>query len=130
MQLLEITEVERNHELLLMVKNLRELGASPFPYIILVVPHSLPAKLIKEEHFVLTDLFKLNPGSSSQASSAQEDQVEATKGTLVRSARATQPQSPRPARQSAKKKKENKTLGLEKRRQSAPGWKTSWTGRA
>ena len=46
-RLLEITEAEHNHELLLTVKNLRELGSSPFPYIILVVPRSLPTKLIK-----------------------------------------------------------------------------------
>ena len=108
-RLLEITEVEHNHELLLMVRNLRELGASPFPYIILVVPSSLPAELIKGEHFVLIDLLKLNLGSSSQAVSGQEDQVGAATGTLVRSARASQPQSPWPIPRPAKKKKENKT---------------------
>ena len=64
-QLLEITEVECNHELLLTTKNLRELGPNPFPYIIPVVPRLLPVELIKGEHFVLTDLFKLNPGNSS-----------------------------------------------------------------
>ena len=64
-RLLEITEVERNHELLLTVKNLRVLGTSPFPYIIFIVPRSLPAELNKGEHFVLVDLFKLNPSSSS-----------------------------------------------------------------
>ena len=67
-----------------MAKNLRELGASPFPYIISVVPRSFPAYLIKGEHFVLADLFKLNPGSSSQVISAQEDQAKTFKGTLVR----------------------------------------------
>ena len=66
-QLLEIIEVERNHELLLTVRNLRELGTSPFPYIIFIVAHSLPSELIEGEHFVLADLLKLNPGSSSQA---------------------------------------------------------------
>ena len=92
-----------------MAKNLRELGASPFPYIISVVPRSFPAYLIKGEHFVLVELFKLNPGSSSQVISAQEDQVKTFKGTLVRFGRATQPQSPRPAPKSIKKKKENRT---------------------
>ena len=58
-------EAEHNHELLLTARNLRELGASPFPYNIPVVPRSLPAKLIEGEHFVLANLFKLNPGSSS-----------------------------------------------------------------
>ena len=98
--MLEITEVQHNRELLLTVKNLRELGASPFPYIIPIVPLSLPVELIKREHFVLADLFKLNPGSSSQVFSVQKDQEEAAKRTLVRYARATQPQSPRPADES------------------------------
>ena len=49
------------------MKNLQELGASPFPYIVPVLPHPLPAKLVKGEHFVLTDLLKLILGSSSQA---------------------------------------------------------------
>ena len=64
-RLLEITEVEYNHELLLTTTNLRELGASPFPYIIPIVPCSLPVELIEGEHFVLADLCKLRPGSSS-----------------------------------------------------------------
>ena len=61
-RLLEITEVERDHELLLTVKNLRELGSSPFPYIIPTVPRSLPTEVIEGEHFVLVDLLKLVPG--------------------------------------------------------------------
>ena len=69
----------------------------------------MPTELIKGAHFVLADLFKLNPGSSSQAVSISNDQAEATKGVLVKSARATQPQSPRPAPRLAKKKKENRT---------------------
>ena len=106
--MLEIKEVERNHELLLTVGNLRELGTSPFPYIIPIVPHSLPIELIEIEHFVFADLFNLNSGNSSQEVSAQEDQTEATTGTLVRSSRATQPQSPQPSPRPKKKKKENK----------------------
>ena len=43
--LLEITEGERNHELLLSVKILRELGVSPFPYKVPVIPRSLPEEL-------------------------------------------------------------------------------------
>ena len=64
------------------------------PALSLTLSPSFPLELIKGEHFVLADLSKLNLGSSSQAVSAQEDQAEATKGTLVRSTRATQPQSP------------------------------------
>ena len=87
-------EVERNHELLLTVKNLRELGGSPFPYIIPIVPRSSPAEVIEGEHFVLTDLLKLVPNSSSQEISSQEDQTEAAIKTLVSPARVARPQSP------------------------------------
>ena len=68
-RLLEITERQRNHELLLSIKNLWELGASPSPYIVTVLPRSLPAELVKGEHFVLTDLLKLMSGRSSQVDS-------------------------------------------------------------
>ena len=84
------------------------MGSSPFPYIIPIVPCSLPTELIKGEHFVHADLFKLVPGSSSHVVFAQEDQAKATKGTLVRSARVSQPQSPPLAPQSTKKRKETR----------------------
>ena len=77
-------EAERNHDLLLKAMNLQELGANPFPYIIPVVPLSFPIELIEGENFVLIDLLKLNPGSSSQAVSSQEDQAGAATGTLVK----------------------------------------------
>ena len=51
----------------------------------------------------------MNSGSSSQAVSGQEDEVGATTGTLVRSALASLPQSPRLIPPSAKKKKQNNT---------------------
>ena len=64
-QLLEITERERHHELLLFVKKLQELGASPSPYIVSVLPSPLPSEVVKGEHFVLVDLLRLFPGGSS-----------------------------------------------------------------
>ena len=82
-RILEITEGERNHELLLFVKNLQELSASPFPYIVPVIPHPLLAELVRGEHFVLTDLLKSIPGSSSQAGESQEPQAEMALGALV-----------------------------------------------
>ena len=94
---MEKIEAERNHELLLMVRNLGELAACAFPYIIPVVPLSLPIELIEGEHFVLVDLCKSSPGSSSRAIAAQEDPVEAATGASVRSVRIAQPQSPQPA---------------------------------
>ena len=102
-RLLEITEAERNHELLLTVKNLRELGGSPFPYIIPIVPRSLPVEVIKGEHFVLANLLKLVPDSFSQPIPTLEDQTRAAARTLVRSDHVTHPQSPQAAPQPAKK---------------------------
>ena len=57
-RLLKINERERNHELLLSVKNVQELGTSPFPDIVPVIPRPLPEELIKGEHFILVDLLK------------------------------------------------------------------------
>ena len=41
-KLLEISERERHHEILLTTKNLHELSCSPYPYIIPVIPRPLP----------------------------------------------------------------------------------------
>ena len=68
-RLLEITERELNHELLLFAKNLQELSATPFPYIVPVLPRPLPEELVKDEHFVLVDLLKSILGSSSHVDS-------------------------------------------------------------
>ena len=56
-RLLEITKRECN-ELLLLVKNLQELGSSPFPYIAPVIPCPLPREVVGGEHFVIADLLK------------------------------------------------------------------------
>ena len=79
-RLLEINEGERNHEFLLSMKNLWELGANPFPYIVPVIPHQLPAELVKGEHFTLFNILKSIPSSTAQAGSTQ---VEITKRSLV-----------------------------------------------
>ena len=81
-RLVEITKRERN-ELLLLVKYLQELGSNPFPYIALVIPHLPPEVVVKGEHFVLVDLLKSIPSSSSQARSARDPQAEIAKGVLV-----------------------------------------------
>ena len=82
-RLLEITEVEHNHELLLSMKNLWEFGASPFSYIVPVIPPSFPEELVKGEHFVVADLLNSISGSSSQVGSIEEPQVEIFEGALV-----------------------------------------------
>ena len=72
------------------MKNLRELGSTPFPYIIPVIPRSLLEELVEGEHFVLVDLLLSIPGSSSQAGSVEEPQAEITEGALVNLARPDQ----------------------------------------
>ena len=63
-----------------------------------VLPHPLPAELVKGEHIVLADLLKLIPGSSSQEDSGPEP--------LVRSNYIpSSTQDPKPAPQAAKEKK-------------------------
>ena len=99
--MLEITKRESNHELLLSAKNLHELGPSP-----------LSKELVKGEHFILADLLKSIPGSSFQARSAQEPQVETARETSTTFVRPDQSplaeQNPQPAPQAMKKKKRKK----------------------
>ena len=64
-RILEITKEESNHELLLSMKNLQELSASPFPYIVLVMPHPLLEELVRGEHFTLINLLKSILGISA-----------------------------------------------------------------
>ena len=109
-RLLEIIEGEHNHELLLSVKNLRELGASPFPYIVPVIPRPLPTELIRGKHFVLVDLLKSIPGSSSQVGDGQEPQAETAQGALV---------SPKPAPRWRRRRREKRQRRLDKSRLSA-----------
>ena len=94
-------EAKRNHELLLTVKNLRELGSSPFHYGIPIIPRPLPSEVIEGEYFVLADVLKSVPGSSSQAIFAQEDQTKAAARSSMGPARVARPKSPQPAPQLA-----------------------------
>ena len=89
-RLLEITEAKRNHKPFLLVKNLRELGVSPFRYIVHVIPRSLLKELVVGEHFVLPGLLKSIPDSSSQEGSAQEPKAETTQETSTTFARPGQ----------------------------------------
>ena len=80
-RLLEIKKAERNHELLFSVKNLQELGASPFRYIVPIIPRLLPEELTRGENFVLTDLLKSISGISAQGGSTQEAHAETAQET-------------------------------------------------
>ena len=46
-KLLEISEREQHHKILLTVKNLRELSCNPSPYIIPVIPRPLPTEIVE-----------------------------------------------------------------------------------
>ena len=74
-RLLENTERERHHELLMFAKNLQELGASLSPYIVPILPHPLPSEVGKGEHFVLADLLRSLTGGSSQEEATLEPLV-------------------------------------------------------
>ena len=66
-KVLEISERERHHKILLTVRNLRELSRSPYPYILPVIPRPLPTEIVEGEHYVIANLLNLAPGSSSLA---------------------------------------------------------------
>ena len=74
-KLLEISEQERHHKILLTVRNLRELCRSRSPYIILVIPRPLPIEIVEGEHYVVVDLLNLAPGSSSSAKTSEIEMV-------------------------------------------------------
>ena len=87
-RLLEISERERNHEILLTAKNLCELSRSPSPYIILVISCPLPIEIVEGEHYFIADLLNLAPGSSSPAKNSE---TEAVGQELVVSTQSGQP---------------------------------------
>ena len=74
-RLLEISEWEQHHEILLIAKNLRDLSCSPSPYTIPVIPRPLPAEIVEGEHFVINDLQHLVPGNSSPAKDFETEAV-------------------------------------------------------
>ena len=65
------------------MRNLQELGASPFLYIVSILSRSLLEELVKGEHFTLINLLKSISSSSSQLGSPQKPQVEIAEGALV-----------------------------------------------
>ena len=54
------------------MKNMLELGTSPFPCIMPVLPCPLPNEVVKGKQFVLVDLLKSLPRGSFQAEAALE----------------------------------------------------------
>ena len=74
-KLLKISEWEQHHEILLTVRNLRELSRSPSPYIIPVIPCSIPTEIVEGEHYIIADLLNLAPGSSSPAKTSETETI-------------------------------------------------------
>ena len=89
-RLLEISEQDRHHEVLLIVKNFHDLSRHPSPYSIPIIPCPLPSEIVECEHFVAADLLSLIPGGSSPA---REAESEATGQELVIITQPSQPSS-------------------------------------
>ena len=70
------------------MRNLCDLNHNPLPYSIPVILRPLPAEIIEGEHFVITNLQHLVPGSSS---SARNPETEVTGQELVISIQPRQP---------------------------------------
>ena len=71
-RLLEISEQERHHEVLLTVKNLHDLSHHPSPYSVPIIPRHLPLKVVEGEHYVATDLLSLISSGSSPSQGGRE----------------------------------------------------------
>ena len=67
-KLIEISERERHHEILLTMRNLCELSRSPSPYI-------LPILIVEGEHYVIVDLLNLALGISSLTKTSETKTV-------------------------------------------------------
>ena len=72
-RLLEISEQERNHEVLLTVKNLHDLSCHPSPYNVLIILSPLLSEIVEGEHFVVVGLLSLIPGGSSPTKEAEKE---------------------------------------------------------
>ena len=89
-RLLDISKKERNHEVILTVKNLHDLSHHPSPYIVPIIPHPLPLEIVEGEHFITVDLLNLISGSSSPA---REAKSEVASQELVINTKPVQPSS-------------------------------------
>ena len=87
-KLLEISEWERHHEILLTVKNLHELSRNPSPYTLPVILHPLSIEIVEGEHYVITDLLTLVLGNLSLT---QTSKIEVVSRELAISLRPEQP---------------------------------------
>ena len=89
-RLLEISNQQRHHEVLLTVKNLHDLSCHSSPYTVPIIPRPLLSEVVEGEHFVATDLLSLVPSGSSPT---REAGSEVTRRELVIITQSAQPYS-------------------------------------
>ena len=89
-RLLEISEREQYHKVLLTLQNLNDLSRNPAPYSVPVIPRPLPTEIMEMEHYVTVDLLNLLPDSSSLS---REQETETVGRELVIRALPEQPSS-------------------------------------
>ena len=64
-RLLEISKQERHCQVLLTSENISAVRRNPTPYTLPVIPRPLPSDVVKGEHFVIADLWRLVSGSAN-----------------------------------------------------------------
>ena len=74
-KLLDISEREQHHKILLTTRVPRELSCSPSPYIIPIIPRPLPTEIVEGEHYVIADLLNLATGSSSPTKTSETETI-------------------------------------------------------
>ena len=89
-KLLEISERERYHEVLLTLKKLGDLSRNLAPYSVSIIPRPLLIEIVEGEHYFTADLLNLLPGSSSLS---REPEIKAVGRELVIRTQPRQPSS-------------------------------------
>ena len=82
--LLEISDLERHHEVLLTPKNLADVRRNLVPYSLPIILCPLPSEIVEGEHFVVVDLLRLILGDASSSGGAEaetEDQRSAAQSS-------------------------------------------------
>ena len=72
-RLLEVSERERHHKVLLTSKNLADMRRNPASYSLPIIPRPLPSEIVDGEHFVISDLLCLISGGASTSEGAEAE---------------------------------------------------------
>ena len=71
--LLEISDLERHHEVLLTPKNLADVRRNLVPYSLPIIPCPLPSEIVEGEHFIVVDLLRLISGDASSSGGVEAE---------------------------------------------------------